>query len=191
MGSLAPADLKFRGQTLETEVFIETGTFRGDTLAALVGHSAFQEFHSIELVEEMHVHAVERLLPHPRVHLYVGSSPRLLGTVIDPKRSTTFWLDAHYQGYDREEIGLGAGECPLMAELGVIIAQPWEPLPIILIDDVRMLKPGEREVDPTLHKLPFDFDQWPTVGQVCELLAPRWTVEEYNDRLYCLPGGSA
>src|SRR5262249_34974387 len=117
-----------------TEVFIETGTNKGDSLAAAVA-AGYPACLSVEFVEGLHLFASERFPGQPRVRLFHGSSPDTLPKMIDPTRTTTFWLDAHYSGSDRSWQDPRYGECPLLEELKVIMAAPWQSWPILCIDD--------------------------------------------------------
>src|SRR5262245_31694637 len=117
-----------------TEVFIETGTQRGDSLAAALA-AGYPECLSVEYTDLFYRFAKERFANDSRVRLFHGSSPDVLPAMIDPIKTTTFWLDAHYSGSDRAWQDPKYGECPLLQELEVILAAPWRQPPIICIDD--------------------------------------------------------
>ncbi len=133
---------------------IETGTFRGDSAAAL--STVFDEVWTIELSHELHRSAVARFSEDPRIHVIQGSSLDVLGTIAsDARAPTLYWLDGHWSG------GLTAGqgaECPLIGELGLIDSSQSAADSCILIDDARLfLGPP-----PPPHKR----DQWPTFADV-------------------------
>lgn len=122
-----------------TDVFVETGTFRGGGIRAAVA-AGFPEVWSIEydweLVKAVRENVVSKL-KHQNVHVGAGDSGELLGPLlrfIDPEKRVTFWLDAHYHS------GHGNPDyvCPLLAELHAIQIS-WCRNGIILIDDVRVL----------------------------------------------------
>src|SRR5262245_39379625 len=104
-----------------TEVFIETGTNKGDSLAAALA-AGYPRCLSVEFVEDLHRLAQKRFADDARVRLFHGSSPDTLPAMIDPALTTTFWLDAHYSGSDRGWQDPRYGECPLLRELEVIMA---------------------------------------------------------------------
>lgn len=126
------------------DVYIETGLGHGQTLAKAIAHG-FLELHVIEIDQKLIDMANEKFSGFPGVPLTIhhGSSPDVLPEIIDPKRQTLFWLDAHYSAglytsdseRDRDQLDPRHGECPLLAELKVIAFTPWTLDPIILIDD--------------------------------------------------------
>src|ERR1051326_1382123 len=117
-----------------TEVFIETGTNKGDSLASALS-AGYPRCLSVEFVELLHNLAKQRFAQQPRAELFLGSSPETLPRMIDPERTTTFWLDAHFSGSDRSWQDPRYGECPLLQELKVIMGTPWKTWPILCIDD--------------------------------------------------------
>jgi hypothetical protein len=112
--------------------FIETGVGEGKTLAA--ASLVYEQCISIELYEPRYCAAVEQFAKYPNVRLYLGNSPDILKTVIDPSVSTLFWLDAHYVPGDAVIVD-GHGLCPILEELAIIQSLTWEQKPVILIDD--------------------------------------------------------
>ena len=58
-----------------TRVLVETGTYRGDTIAALAPH--FDELYTVELAPHLFAHCLERFSWIPNVHLVFGESPRV------------------------------------------------------------------------------------------------------------------
>jgi hypothetical protein len=144
-----------------TDAWIETGTCLGDSIRAALalGYSTIK---SVEVNEALHTRARDLFQHEPRVILFQGSSPARLPDMIYPAQPTTFWLDAHWQGFGREEMDENAGECPLIAELVAIFSQPWRRRPHVVIDDYAMF----REPPPTA----FDARQWPCCEQIEELL---------------------
>lgn len=116
----------------KTDVFIETGTCLGETL--INATEVYNECHSIECYRPAYFDMIKRFLHEPRAKIYFGSSPDVLPWIIDPKKSTLFWLDAHFvPGNDL--IVDRYGQCPLLAELDVIMSVEWQSMPYIIIDD--------------------------------------------------------
>ena len=185
MGHLVLANLTFKGRSLVTDTFIETGTHEGKTLANMVQSGLFKTYHSIELRNACYQKVKPRFVNHSNIHLHLGSSPGVLREIIDPSRSTTFWLDAHYQGRQREEIDPADGECPLLGELEVILAFEWEQLPVIIIDDAEIFRPGRGAVRRGTAN--FDFKQWPTTAEIKSSLGAAYDVVEAGSLIYGLP----
>ncbi|MEM9777181.1 MAG: hypothetical protein AAF902_21560 [Chloroflexota bacterium] len=115
------------------QTFIETGTWRGDTLYQLQNH--FNKLHSIELNKELYAAAQKRLSRFKHIQLWQGHSPEVLPRILTNLNSPALiWLDAHYMGGPRT----GYGVCPTMAELSAIFTYLREAdRHIILIDDAR------------------------------------------------------
>lgn len=79
----------------ECSVFVETGTFQGDMVQAVLRD--FERIYSIELGEDLWRNARERFAAEPRVTLLQGDSARVLGEILAVvDRPCLFWLDGHY-----------------------------------------------------------------------------------------------
>jgi hypothetical protein len=102
-------------------VFIETGTYMGETVAALA--KDFEEIHSIELQEDLYQTARRQF----------GD---VLGELLNKvHRPALFWLDGHYSG------GITAGgnlQTPIQKELAHISRHSLALAHVILIDDARL-----------------------------------------------------
>ncbi len=121
-------------QTSGIKTFIETGTFRGDMLAAVA--EFFDQLYSIELSEQLYTDAVARFKNQPKFTLLQGDSGEALGVLLG--RITTpamFWLDGHYSG---STTGRGIEDTPIWRELRHIEAHPLKLRHVILIDDARL-----------------------------------------------------
>jgi hypothetical protein len=115
------------------DVFVETGTYRGDTLSAL--KNEFSELHSIEVVPEFAERARRIFKSNKHITIHEGDSAVLMKDVLAQikGKSAIFWLDGHFFG------GLPRiveDESPIVAELEAIAASDVEPV-ALLIDDVR------------------------------------------------------
>jgi FkbM family methyltransferase len=165
-------------KALPLEVFVETGTFEGETLASVQG--LFRQCYSVELSAARAEQARARFGPESRVHIEQGSSPDFLKKLA-PKvagESVLFWLDAHWcaaAGTAGE-----ASQCPLLEELGAIGSLNKQSL--ILIDDARLfLAPP-----PAPHEI----SQWPRLHQVLDALrslSPVHSVIVVNDVIAFFP----
>lgn len=112
------------------DIFVETGTFKGDTLAsvAATGRRAI----SVELSAEYFDRANARFAGMGNVELHHGDSgvvlPRIVATLTEP---ALFWLDGHYSA---GLTALGDLASPISAEMQAILNSPVEGH-VILIDD--------------------------------------------------------
>ena len=121
-------------------VFVESGTFRGDTVAAM--RPFFRELVSIELFAELYLAAYNRFEGDEKVKIVHGDSGEVLPLVVNHiEGPIIYWLDGHYSG-----AGTASSkdtECPIIAELDAIIGR-GNPKDVILIDDARLFgwRPG-------------------------------------------------
>ncbi len=125
---------------------VETGTFRGDMIAAMLGR--FETIYSIELSEEFHRAACERFATQPHVRLVQGDSGEKLAEVVEQLDGPAlFWLDGHYSGGNTAQAEI---DTPIFGELATLFAQ--QPLRhVILIDDARLF--GSDPGYPTIEQL--------------------------------------
>ena len=164
--SIDPSLAALLVERLDLTVFIETGTFAGDSVAAV--RTSFNELHTCELSPELHAAATRRFGDDPAVRCHCGSSPdwlRTLGTV-QAGRPVMYWLDAHWCSADH-----AAGhesQCPLLDELEAIA--PLHPDSVVWIDDARyfMAPPPA----------PLEVKGWPTFQQVLDRL--RWLSSDHH-----------
>lgn len=126
-------------------VFVETGTYLGDTLAAV--KDRFDKSVSIEIDRGLHERAKGRFAGDKRVSLRLGDSGDILPAVIkDLRGPIVFWLDGHYSG---GITGRGRSDTPIVSELDAILSHP-DPH-FILIDDARCF--NGRDGYPKLSEL--------------------------------------
>lgn len=144
--------LKYKAK-YNIDVFIETGTFMGDTVFALVNH--FNRLYSIELSEELANKAKLRFKAYDHVNIIQGDSSDEIDKITDYKNiSTIFWLDGHYSGeffYNDEYVKTAKGNLntPVEKELELILKSPVPH--VILIDDARLFN-GYSDY-PTIKRL--------------------------------------
>ena len=145
-------------ELLPLEVFVETGTYEGDSVQAAT--EFFAELHTIELSDELFAGAAERFKDSPQVHVHHGSSPDVLGELSGRlgQRSVLYWLDAHWCGEDSAK---GELECPLLFELEAIGSLGERS--VVMIDDARLfLAPPPAPSSP---------DQWPSFSDLLSRLS--------------------
>jgi hypothetical protein len=127
-------------------VFIETGTFNGDTVEAMKG--TFEKIISIELSTTFFEKASERFKPDKHISIIQGDSGTVLGSIAGGlKQPALFWLDGHYSGGDTAR---GATDTPVFEELAHILGSP-ERRHVVIIDDVHCF--GADPGYPTIEEL--------------------------------------
>lgn len=176
--SLDPKLLEAAKRGLKLDVFVETGTFHGDTIEAV--KDQFSEVYSVELSEELYKLAVERFSGSSKIRLLNGNSPDKLKEIGEEVRnqSVLYWLDAHWCVADAT-----AGEksqCPLLDELEAIGRLNDEST--ILIDDARLfLAPPQ---------YPHEISDWPTIDEIIKTLgtlSDRHEIMVVNDVIAFFP----
>jgi len=165
-------------RVLPLEVFVETGTFQGDTVARMLSY--FHEIHTVEWSPELFSQVQARFGHEPHVHCANESSPawlrRLRPRLAD--RSVLYWLDAHW--CDAAGTAGQDAQCPLLEELDAL---EWlNDDSAVLIDDARLFL----SVPPFLHRC----DQWPRLPSVLDRLSrlsPGHEISVVNDVIVFLP----
>jgi len=127
---------------------VETGTYLGETTAALAGDVSHVV--SVELGKELHSKARKRFRRRRNVTLLQGDSVELLPQVAaEAPDATLFWLDAHYS-YD--DTARGDQNTPVIRELETVLARGPRG-DVILVDDAQFFG---------------DVDGWPTLDDIRE-----------------------
>jgi hypothetical protein len=121
------------------KVFVETGTFRGDTVQ-LALDNGYSFVHSIELNKGLYDAAVERFKDDSRVKIWLGDSVDQLQIIVEQlTEPATFWLDAHASG---PLAGGKTGGSPVIDELNIIDSSDIKSH-TIFIDDRRLFGSAE------------------------------------------------
>lgn len=117
-------------RALGPRIFVETGTYLGDTafdLAEVVEH-----VYTIELDPELAARARERFSDIANVTVLQGDSGELLRELVPLLgEPVLFWLDAHYSGHVTAQ---GGAESPIADELAAVLSH-WTDDSAVLIDD--------------------------------------------------------
>ncbi|MES2935166.1 MAG: glycosyltransferase [Pseudomonadota bacterium] len=164
-------------EALHLDVFVETGTFQGETINSV--KDCFLEIHSVELSAERFEEARARF-SQANIHLVHGGSTAFL-TKLAPtltNRSTLYFLDAHWCVADNTAGAIS--QCPLIHEIMAIGRLNKNSL--IIIDDARLFL-----APPTA---PHDISQWPTFNQILEALkslSENHVVSVINDTILFTP----
>jgi hypothetical protein len=134
------------------KMFVETGTFQGDSLRWASEH--FERVWTIEISPQYQAEAKAKVGPLPNVEFVLGNSADRLKQICGQLQGPAlFWLDAHAgAGFFGKE-----DNCPLIAELDACLSGPSTGH-CILIDDARAF------VAPPPP--PFDYRKWPSLDEV-------------------------
>lgn len=123
-------------------VFIETGTYHGDTVAAI--RDLYARVISIEVDETLYRKACARFAADKNICIVQGDCaqelPMILAALQEP---AVFWLDGHYSG---GETGKGEVEDPILISLNQIEAHPIRNH-VIFVDDARTFDGREGRPD--------------------------------------------
>jgi hypothetical protein len=139
-----------------TNVFVETGTFKGKTSIWAAG--IFNEVYTIENSKELFDTTSKSLTEYRNIHpLYGNSALQLKNVISEINQRAIFWLDAHWCGgntYGNDD------PCPLLDEIRIIKQSSYNH--IIIIDDARFfLKPPPK---------PQNSDLWPGLKEILDIL---------------------
>ena len=159
---------------LELRVFVETGTYRGETTAFAAG--AFDRVVTVEVRDDYRADAMDRLAGHGNIEFVAGDSAIVLPQVVAGLEGPAmFWLDGHAGGghFGTED------RCPVLAELAAINTSPHEH--VILVDDARaFLAPPPPPFDPAV---------WPSITEVLDAARARhsYYCVVIDDIIVCAP----
>jgi hypothetical protein len=138
-----------RLRAMDRPIFVETGTYFGDTISAV--NAMCSTALSIEIDPYLFARACQRFRNNPRVRILHGDCVEILPRIIaDLQRPALFWLDAHYSA------GLtsrGRIDDPIMLTLEQLNAQSIRSH-VLLIDDASSFDGREARPDlPDVLKL--------------------------------------
>jgi hypothetical protein len=138
--------IKTFSQKYEIRVFIETGTYLGEMLAAVCND--FDRIYSLELSEDLFKHAAKKFGGYNHITILHGDSsqvmPEILRHIDVP---CLFWLNSHYSIGNTEK---ETKEASILEELKQICAHPIKKH-VILIDNASLFT-GKNDT-PTLEFL--------------------------------------
>jgi len=113
-------------------LFVETGTFLGETTVAM--SEVFDRCWTVEIDKSLHEQAVRRFESRTNITALHGDSETLIVDILREIDSPAiFWLDGHYS---HGKTGRGAMDTPILNELKHIFEHPIK-THVILIDDAR------------------------------------------------------
>lgn len=136
--------------------FVETGTYLGETTAALAKH--VDRVITVELSSDLAARARARFADDPKITVLEGDSGSLLSSILEDLREPAlFWLDGHYS----EGITARGGEdTPIRSELRAILRHEVRDH-AVLVDDAREFVggpyPSLAEVEEMVRELGPDY----------------------------------
>lgn len=160
------------------DVLIETGTFRGDMIAAT--KDRFRQIISFEIFEPLAKTAKHRFRNDQNVEIVAGDSAQELPAVLTRVDSPViFWLDGHYSGAGT---GKGFSETPVVSELTHIRRLRKDFEDVIIIDDARAFgtEQGYPPLESFLAEIQSMFGRNPLVANDSIFLLP--PLNRRNDR---------
>ena len=124
--------VKEYANTYRVNIFIESGTYRGDMVYAV--RSVFDKIYSVELDVKLYKRAKRKFLKYDHISILHGDSAKVLPYILNSiEEPCLFWLDGHYSGGISAK---GELETPILQELNHIFNHPVKDH-VILIDDAR------------------------------------------------------
>jgi|LakMenEpi03Aug12_release.lakeMendotaPanAssembly.Ray.scaffolds.fasta_scaffold775175_1 hypothetical protein len=157
----------------EWPVFIETGSYHGDTIFAMEPH--FDELHTVELSDDLYRKLVGRY-HGAKIRFHHGDSAEVFASLLPSLQTPAiFYLDGHWScgGTAR-----GPVDVPLLQEMEAI-SRYFSPAAVIIVDDLRLFGQGPHCGEPV---------DWTGINpaSVREAAGPRlttWTEDSRNDKL--------
>jgi hypothetical protein len=119
---------------LALKLFVETGTFRGETAEWAAGQ--FAKVWTVEADAALFETTRERLKDRTNIVCVKGDSRAGLREIVPQLDGPAlFWLDAHWCGSDQTDTAGAEDQCPLIEEIAIVNASPHEH--VVLVDDAR------------------------------------------------------
>jgi hypothetical protein len=170
MGTIAAHSIGEIITKFKTEIFFETGTYKGAGVDYALNHS-FKEVHSVEFMEEHYLYCASKYARNLRVRLWRGSSHKILQLVGPSLRDERilFWLDAHLPAVHKDQdqsIKTNHSDelqLPLESELRALAQTRDLSKDVFVIDDLRIYETGPfengnwgpREIFENTHDISF------------------------------------
>ena len=127
-------------------VFVETGTYKGHTLAAALASEEFDELHSVEISMSYWTNAKKVFHRHrPKVQVHFGDSADIVPIMLAQIPKPVFWyLDAHWWDHSPEPLDCPKDKFPLWNELAAIRARFLNE--IVVVADIQALGAEDKRV---------------------------------------------
>ena len=138
----------------KSDIFYESGTYHGDSVKAALD-AGFERIVSTEVFEPIFNKTRVLFEGNQFVSCLYGDTVTVLKSVLPTfvGKKVTFWLDGHYSG---PGTGGEKNPFPIIEELEAILAAKnsgYISRPIILIDDMRLLKDKELQMIEIIKKI--------------------------------------
>lgn len=143
MGNLSSFFLQTFIDLYKLEIFIETGTYKGDGLN-YASKFNFKKLFSIELMDKFYTQSLDRFSNDPRITILKDNSIDGLNKITNGmKENCLFWLDAHLpdfydKSYGNDYMGQKKLFIPLEDELKIIKNNKDVKNDVFIIDDIRI-----------------------------------------------------
>ncbi len=125
--------IKSYARKFSIKIFIETGTYLGDTIMSL--RNNFDKIYSIELDKILFENAKNKFSKYHHIHIFQGDSSDILPDILlKINQPALFWLDGHYSGGITSKGNLNT---PVIKEIELILSHKIKNH-VILIDDARL-----------------------------------------------------
>jgi hypothetical protein len=120
------------------KIFIETGTYKGETCRKVSPH--FEKVYTIEIFEPLYLESLASFRDYGNIESNLGDSVDVLPTLYDKyKNGAVFYMDAHVSGWDSSHNP--KHPLPILEEIKVINKKSLGPS-LFIIDDLRLWKTG-------------------------------------------------
>ena len=162
-GSLNKSFVKKINKIFNSKMFIETGTYLGNT--ALRAKEFFDEVHTIEVEKSLYLKAKERFSGTINLNTHFGDSGEIISSLISSnKKTATIWLDGHFSGFhDGHQTGMGALNTPIKAELESIKRGERKDY-VLMIDDIRLFDHTVENLDNLI------IGHYPSLDSICKII---------------------
>lgn len=126
--------IKFDVLISEYDVFLETGTYEGETICEMENY--FNKLYTIEIDETLYEDVKNKYNHSNNIKFIKGDSAKILKDILlEIEKNTIFWLDGHWSGGKTNK---GLYDCPLLLECEQINKYYTESESLIIIDDYRL-----------------------------------------------------
>ena len=176
MGHISRHSIRTWSDIHNLEVFVETGTHLGASLAYARQCKYFNEFHSIEINDTFYEECSHMFSRDDRVKIWHGATDEMLPKVLsEPSlqdKNILFWLDAHLPTcYENSKKIEEKDIAPLQRELEIIRELRPRNSDIIIVDDLRLYAKDNYQNENTNIRATENVD---------------WVVDLMGDKFGCL-----
>jgi len=150
----------------DLKTFVETGTYKGDTVKTMLLSSLFENIYSVDIDKTRAARAKRRFRSFKFIQCDHGDSavwlPQVLREINEP---ALFWLDAHAS---YEQVLKSGVPTPILDEIRAIVSHRKDH--VVLIDDARYYDGNLKD--------------YPTFDQIKSLFPPEWNCKVIGDIIH-------